>query len=305
MFEPRDRPTILIVDDTPENIKVLGEELRSAYKIKIATDGEKALRIALSATPPDLILLDVVMPGMDGYEVCRRLKEDPVTQHIPVIFITGRTDIADETRGLEVGAVDYIAKPFNLAIVKARVRTHVELKRQRDVLEIQSTLDGLTGIANRRRFEAFLDQEWNRALRTSSHVSMVMMDIDCFKEFNDHYGHLAGDECLKSVAHALTLNMRRTTDMIARYGGEEFVAVLPATDHIGALQVAQNLRDAVEKLNIDHAFSSAARHVTLSAGVATILPTMHIQPEQLLDSADRALYQAKQAGRNTIVVSDT
>ena len=190
------KQTVLIVDDAPANIKILGEVFKGSYKVRIATTGPKGLDIAMSPNPPDLILLDIVMPDMDGYEVCRRLKASKRTQNIPVIFITGKSEEADETMGLELGAVDYITKPFSLPIVKARVKTHMELKRHRDILENLSALDGLTGIPNRRRFDEFFEREWLRALREPALLSMIIIDIDFFKAFNDNYGHQAGDEVL-------------------------------------------------------------------------------------------------------------
>jgi diguanylate cyclase (GGDEF)-like protein len=241
------------------------------------------------------------MPDMDGYEVCRRLKAHPRTRNVPVIFITALNEESDETHGLEVGAIDYISKPISAPIVKARVRNHLELKRYRDILENLSTLDGLTGIANRRRLDECLTQEWLRGRRNQSPLSVCLLDIDFFKRFNDRYGHAAGDDCLRRVALALASVTRRAADLVARYGGEEFVCVLPDTDAAGAALLADRCRAAVAALAIPHVESNAAKHVTVSGGVATETPTDESSPAHLLEAADRLLYQAKHAGRNRIL----
>jgi len=278
--------------------------LKSEYKIRLATNGAKALEIAGGINPPDLILLDILMPEMDGYEVCKKLKADSTTTHIPVIFITAMDQEEDETRGLGLGAVDYIIKPFSLPIAKARVRTHLELKRHRDLLENLSTLDGLTGIPNRRRFDDFLNVEWLRTLRESAPISLIMVDIDHFKVYNDNYGHPAGDDCLKQVARCLTRSLRRPVDFVARYGGEEFCVVLPSTDMDGAATVASALIESISHLHIPHAYSKVADHVTVSLGAATILPTRHVSSRVLVEGEDKCLYKAKKAGRNCLKIMD-
>jgi diguanylate cyclase (GGDEF)-like protein len=290
---------VLIVDDTPSNILVLGEELKSDYEVFVATSGESALKVA-SATLPDLILLDIVMAEMDGYEVYRRLQANEDTRKIPVIFITAMNAEEEETRGLAMGAVDYITKPFRLPIVRARVRTHLELKRKTDMLESLSYRDGLTGVFNRRQFDVVIESEWKRALRFGDPLSVILIDIDSFKPYNDNYGHLFGDECLKVVALALSSTLRRSTDFFARYGGEEFVVVLPKTPLDKALIVAESIRCTVLDLRIEHAYSVVAPYVTVSLGVASTIPSRAIDHRQLLGAADNALYRAKEAGRNTI-----
>jgi diguanylate cyclase (GGDEF)-like protein len=296
------KSSILIVDDIPANIKVLGESLKADYRIRLATDGEKALKMATSTSPPDIILLDIVMPRMDGYEVCRRLKEDPTSRNIPVIFITAMTEEEDETKGLAYGAVDYITKPFSLPIVRARVKTHLELKRHRDTLEALSTRDGLTGIPNRRRFDEVLMVEWLRGQREGTSMSLIMIDIDHFKLYNDNYGHIEGDDCLKKVATYLANSMSRPADFIARYGGEEFAVILPMTDHDGAVTVAETLLEQIRKLNLPHRSSLVAERVTISLGVATVLPTRETSSTILIDRADKALYASKIAGRNRFTI---
>jgi len=299
MPNENDKPSILIVDDTPTNIQVLAENLRADYRLKVATSGQAALDIVRSAKP-DLILLDVMMAGMDGYEVCRRLKANPDTQGIPVIFVTARNDAQDEEQGLKLGAMDYIAKPFHPAIVKARVQNHINLKMKTDLLEALALIDGLTGIANRRRLDETLDVEWKRALRHGTQLAVVMADVDHFKAYNDHYGHGSGDECLKAVARALWSVLTRPTDMIARYGGEEFVAVMPDTDAAGAQLLAQRWCDQIAALALPHAYSSVAAHVTVSVGYASLTPTAEQSPWSLLGSADKMLYRAKEQGRNQV-----
>lgn len=298
---PSDRQTVLIVDDTSANIEVLNAILGVEYEILFATSGQDALAI-LADQIPDLILLDITMPEMDGYEVCRRLKADPHTRNIPVIFITSLSNEEDETRGLEVGAIDYISRPISAPVVKARVQNHLELKRYRDKLENLSAMDGLTGIPNRRRFDEFLDQEWLRGLRNQSPLSVCMMDVDFFKRFNDFYGHAAGDNCLRRVAKALASAIQRPADFVARYGGEEFVYVLPDTDANGTVALAEKFRDSVAALEIPHADSAVATYVTISGGLATAIPVENSSPAQLLDAADQLLYWAKRAGRNQILV---
>lgn len=299
MNEKSRRQTVLIVDDAPVNIRVLGNALKTDYKVLFATNGEKALEIAMSSSPPDLILLDIMMPGMDGYEVCQKLKAEKYTQNIPVIFITAMSQEADETRGLEIGAVDYITKPFSLPIAKVRVKTHLELKRHRDMLENLSMLDGLTGISNRRRFDEFFDMEWKRAERDASFLSLIMIDIDFFKAFNDYYGHQTGDDCLKQVAKTLADSVKRPADCIARYGGEEFASILPGTDIQGAVLIAENMRKNVEALGIPHSYSPID-HVTISLGSASVLPAKGHSAINLIEGADKTLYRAKEGGRNQV-----
>jgi diguanylate cyclase (GGDEF)-like protein len=292
--------TILIVDDEPLNIELLGQTLSDSAEIIFATAGKEALRIA-SDQRPDLILLDVLLPDMDGYEVCRRLKADEKTKSIPIIFVTAMDQEADEARGLEAGAIDYITKPFRPPIVRARVSNHLELKLYRDMLETLSAIDGLTGIANRRRFDETLDREWRRAQRLCAPISLVMLDIDHFKEFNDNYGHVAGDDCLRRLAVAFAESMRRPADLVARFGGEEFACILPDTAAEGATWLAASLRERVDKMAIPHAFSAAADHVTISVGAATMFPAPDQESEELVLFADRALYTAKADGRNRMV----
>ncbi|TVP53366.1 MAG: diguanylate cyclase [Halomonadaceae bacterium] len=299
------KQTILIVDDEPANIQVLGNLLKDEYHIKVASSGEKALTIVQdqTQTPPDLVLLDIQMPGIDGYEVCRRIKEDPYTGGIVIIFVTARSALSDEEKGLKLGAVDYISKPVSPAIVRARVDTHMNLKRKTDMLERLALIDGLTGIHNRRYFDEQFEKELGRSRREGSPLAVVMMDIDHFKSFNDNYGHGAGDSCLQKVAQALTDTLSRPGDSLCRYGGEEFIALLPGNDIKGARVVAERLRETLEALSITHDYCKTAPVVTLSLGAAAVGPGQQqkMDGESLLQRADTALYRAKKTGRNRVV----
>ena len=292
---------ILVVDDSPENLQVISAVLKQDYRVKVAINGERALALATAAEPPDLILLDVMMPGMDGYEVCSRLKQNPVTARIPVLFVSSRDEEEDEARGLSLGAIDYIVKPIRPSIVQARVRNHIELKRSRDLLEQLTTQDHLTGISNRRRFDDSLAQEWQRAAREQTPLSLIAIDIDHFKAYNDHYGHPQGDQCLIQVARALATCVTRPTDLVARCGGEEFAGLLPSTDSTGAARLAGQMRAAIEAEGLEHARSPTHPHVTISLGVATMVPQTEESAQLLVDLADAALYEAKGVGRNAFV----
>lgn len=296
------KQSILIVDDVPSNIKILGDALKGRYYVRAALNGRDALAIASSDEPPDLILLDIVIPEMDGYEICRRLKSNDATMDIPVIFTTSKDQEDDETRGLEVGAVDYITKPFSIPIVRARVKTHLELKLQRDMLRELSMIDTLTRIPNRRRLDEMFLSEWKRAMRQNHPFSLAIIDIDHFKIYNDTYGHPAGDECLRLVASELSDVLRRSGDFVARYGGEEFVVLLPGTDLAGASSVAETMRQCVKKLEIEHENSPVCNHVTISVGVACMVPCSDNTSEGLLKAADDALYLAKNSGRDRVEV---
>lgn len=291
---------VLIVDDDPLNRLVLEKTLADEHEVFLVESGEKALTF-LKTTTVDLIILDIVMPGINGYEVLVQLKENPVTQTIPVIFISANTSHDDEAKGFDLGAMDYIAKPFSTVIVRARVRNQLLIKQKNDLLEMLASIDGLTGIPNRRYLDENLSREWRRSRRSSTPLSVILMDIDHFKRYNDCYGHRAGDDCLKRVAHALVGECQRGCDFVARYGGEEFAAVLPGMGKQEALVFANKLRDAVNSLYIPHKASLNAEHVTISLGIATT-ETGQIYAEQvLLEEADLGLYQAKDSGRDQIV----
>ncbi len=303
-MENNRKPLILIVDDEPANLHVLAESLGNDYEIKAATNGADAIHIAQDADKPDLILLDVMMPGFNGYDVCKTLKENETTKNIPVIFITAMELPEWEVRGLELGAVDYISKPINVAVTKARVNTHIKLKQLQDQLVKLSNQDKLTGISNRRHFDEYFDVEWRRNVRNNTPLAVIMADIDYFKRFNDTYGHLTGDVCLIKVARVLHAVLQRPGDLAARYGGEEFVGVLSNTNLAGAHQIAESFRSEVESLAIPHNGSPMGR-VTVSCGVAAMFPDETVVPFDLIALADKHLYAAKDAGRNVVISSAT
>lgn len=293
------KPTVLIVDDEISNIEIMNATLEDDYEISFATSGEEALDTA-RAILPDLILLDILMPGMDGFEVCRRLKKEALLADIPIIFTTGLGDTEDEVRGLSLGAIDYVTKPIQPVILRARVGNHVELKRLRDRLAEMAVTDVLTGLSNRRRMEQALSAETQRLARTGDWLSMIMLDIDFFKQFNDAYGHPAGDRCLIMIAAALNRAVRRACDLSARYGGEEFVCILPGADADAAMTVAREIQVQVGLLNIPHERSAASPCVTISVGIATARCGPEMPPDLWIEHADSQLYESKAGGRNRI-----
>jgi diguanylate cyclase (GGDEF)-like protein len=293
------KPKLLVVDDQPINIQVMHQVFGADYQVFMATSGAQALTICQS-NPPDLLLLDVVMPEMDGFEVCCRLKADDATRNIPVIFVTAHRDAAQETHGLSVGAVDFISKPVNPAVVRARVKTHLTLKFQSDLLRNLVFLDGLSGVHNRRYFDQQLSVEWGRASRNDTPLSVIMVDVDHFKLFNDRYGHQAGDDCLRQIAPALKSGLRRPADLVARYGGEEFACILPDTGFEEALVIAQAMERTVRAQKIPHALSQFDGVVTASLGLATRAEQAGGDAVALVGLADSQLYLAKQNGRGRV-----
>jgi len=288
---------ILVVDDAMENIQILNAALQDEHEVLFAMDGPRALELARTQHP-DLILLDAVMPGMDGYAVCKELLAAPETADIPVIFVTALSSPEDETRALGAGAADFISKPVNAAVVRARVRTQLTVKRQRDALRAMILLDALTGVANRRAFDERLAAEWRRCGRNRLPVALIMVDIDHFKLYNDHYGHQAGDNTLIQVAAAMQRAAGRTQDLVARYGGEEFAILLPQLEARGATGVAGRLKAELGQMAIPHLASPTAPHLTVSMGIACMTPSEHSLPADLIQVADALLYEAKAEGRN-------
>jgi len=298
--ESNPRPQLLIVDDQPLNIRLFHEIFHADHEVFFATSGEDALEFCRNKVP-DLILLDVIMPGLNGYEVCRRLKQDERTREIPVIFVTAQSDATEEEDGLAAGAVDFIAKSASANVMRARVGTLLTLKRQSDLLRQMARVDALTGLANRRHFDETLNSEWRRCTRSGTPISLVLIDLDHFKLFNDHYGHQAGDSCLQQVSACLKAAFARSHDLVARYGGEEFVCVMPETFLEGAEAKAQALEKAVRALQIPHDKSTVAgRIVTISLGVAVAMPNVGEECAALILCADRSLYMAKDAGRGQV-----
>jgi diguanylate cyclase (GGDEF)-like protein len=289
--------SILLVDDDPVVIHRISRILASVATLRFATNGDAALRLARESMP-DLILLDSEMPGMSGFEICEILKADPEYADVPVIFVTSHSDTAVHVAGLELGAVDFIAKPISEPLLLARVKTQLRIKHLADELRRISTVDGLTGLANRRRLDERLGREWLRSLREKSAIALLLVDVDFFKRFNDHYGHPEGDACLRAVARVLMESCQRPADLAARYGGEEFAILLPQTTLAGAELMAQRVLDAMARQAVPHAASTIASHVTVSIGIGhAALPGGDSLVRDLVATADQALYAAKSAGR--------
>ena len=296
------RQKILVVDDSPLNTKIMETALSEDYDVLISHNGKEALSICNSNDPPDLVLLDIIMPEIDGYEICRRLNRGVKTKDIPVIFLTSLTASRDIEFGLTLGAIDYITKPFSVPIIKAKIKNHLAVKYYQDTLKINTDVDPLTQIANRRRFDDTMTLEIKKAKRTGTILSVLLLDIDHFKFYNDTYGHLEGDSCLKKVAAALSTSLKRPKDLAARWGGEEFACLLPNTNAKGAQNVAEVLREAIQNLSIPHKSSPVNEVVTVSVGVVASNPMDENSFDNLLKRADEALYQAKESGRNRIAL---
>lgn len=291
--------TLLIVDDEKQNRLLLTELFGTTYKIIQAKNGVQALEKARQHRP-DLILLDVLMPEMDGMGVLRELKRDDATRLIPVIFITALDSATDEANGLNLGAVDYISKPFHPPTVRVRVRNQLQLLHQRRLLEQLASLDGLTGIPNRRQFDATLLKEWHRCQRNQQPLSLIVADVDFFKKYNDALGHAAGDRVLQEVAATLRQAARRPGDLVARYGGEEFVLLLPETDATSAQALAEGLQQLLHSKAFAHPNSSLGPWLTMSMGGNTIVPSTTALDPEFFALADAALYRAKHQGRNQV-----
>lgn len=308
---------ILIVDDSPtirSGLRTLLDKM--GHSVIEAGDGAMALA-AYKSDRPELVLIDAVMPVMDGYEAARRMRESGGPDDwVPIIFLSSKEADQDLDRAIEAGGDDYLVKPVSFVVLNAKIRAlhRIETMRSR-LLEVSRDLasanrelqrlsrqDGLTGIANRRYFDSYLSTELRRAARDRRPLSLILSDVDYFKAFNDFYGHQAGDGCLRQVAAALSSAGRRPADLAARYGGEEFALVLPGTVQDGAVDVARTVNAVVASLAISHARSEVSRKVTLSQGVVSVTPEKDTSPEELIQWADQALYQAKQQGRDRYVV---
>ncbi len=313
---------ILIVDDSDSSRLLLSAMLGEAgyRKPLTAASAQEAFDILSTHTRPDgdpevdLVLMDIVMPEIDGIEAAARLKGDPRYRDIPVIMVTVRDEALSLERAFEAGAMDYIGKPVNGMELRARVRSALRLKREIDrrkarereleeltrKLETLSKQDGLTGVANRRFFDETFMVEWRRLRRDGASLSLLMIDIDYFKYYNDAYGHVQGDACLCSVAKAIRAALKRPGDFLARLGGEEFAALLPDTEERGALSIAESIRDNLRRMGIEHKASPVSDSVTVSIGVGAVIPDPALEPESLVRAADEALYAAKGKGRDRV-----
>ncbi|MCT7496172.1 GGDEF domain-containing response regulator [Aliarcobacter cryaerophilus] len=296
------KPTILVVDDMTTTLLLIHDLLKDTYEVKIAKSGTKALEILESPNDIDLILLDIEMPDMNGYDVCKRIKNNETIKNIPIIFITGRTSQEDEEYGLNLGAIDYITKPFNKAIVKLRIKNYLNLKIKNDMLEKLSMYDGLTNIRNRRFFDETFEKTFSEIKRDKKSLAVLMIDIDFFKPYNDNYGHGQGDETLRKVAKALEKTIKRASDFVARYGGEEFVILLKDINKDGVEAVANNLLNAIRELKITHEFSKIENYVTISIGASFYNSSSDITKLELLLKADETLYNVKNSGRNNFAI---
>ncbi len=328
--EPSSQGDILVVDDKPENLLLLSVALtKKGYEVRKVVNGNLAL-LAAQAAPPDLILLDINMPEMNGYQVCRQLKASRQTKDIPIIFITASDETFDKVKAFNLGGSDYITKPFQIEEVRVRIENQLAIcrlqqqlkaqnaKLEKEVLRRQSieaklleanrqlqiiaNLDGLTQVANRHRFDEYFEREWLRSQRERTELAIILCDVDYFKRYNDRFGHQAGDTCLQKVAQTISQVIKRPADLVARYGGEEFVIILPQTTATTALEVAEIIRQQIAELNLEHPTSTASDRVSLSLGVTSVQPSLQYTKEQLLATADQALYRSKQQGRNRAVL---
>jgi diguanylate cyclase (GGDEF)-like protein len=295
--------SILVVDDVPSNIHMLSNILREEHDVFFATNGADALKLAAERLP-DLVLLDIMMPDMDGYEVCAKLRSMPETCDIPVIFVTALGEEKDEEKGLSMGAIDYFIKPLSPAIVRMRVRNHLELKRQRDMLRDMSLVDPLTGLANKRRLDEALDSEWRRCQRAKAPVALFMLSLDHMQAYHETQGNVKGDEALRKIARTVAGYLCRPGDMAARYSPQEFIALLPETELEGAVQLAEQARSAVEALSIAYPNGPSGDIVTVSCGVVSCVPTMEMMPFQLISHARENLKTAQHLAGNRVFGQD-
>ena len=299
-IEPEKKQTILIIDDENSNIIALNAILQPEFAVLAAKNGKAGLNAAKKHVP-DIILLDIIMPEIDGFEIITELKKSEKTKNIPVIFISGLTNPEDEEKGLRLGAADYISKPFSPAIVKLRIKNQIKILNQMRLILKLSMTDRLTGLPNRRFFEGRLKAEWWRSKRENTPISILMVDVDNFKSYNDTYGHQQGDHALCAVADAFTKALKRSGDFTARWGGEEFIMLLPNTNLTGALEVAEQLRAYIEAVEIPCACDNSSTGVTISIGVNTKPDDREISIEEFIGGADKALYAAKADGRNRVL----
>jgi diguanylate cyclase (GGDEF)-like protein len=325
-FSSNHQAKILVVDDLRSNRKYLISLLSElGYAVGSVDSAYGALEL-LNYSQPDLLLLDIVMPKMDGYTLCKIIKENQRLKDIPVIFISSLQEVVDKVRAFRVGAVDYIIKPFEplelfmrienqlklqslqKALIRQNRNLEQEIKRRQQVeqklmlanfeLEKLAGLDDLTGVANRRKFEVILKKYWQKLQTDQLPLSLIICDIDYFKKYNDFYGHIQGDKCLSQVAECLKKTVKRPDDFVARYGGEEFMIILPRTDLEGAVKISNNIQKSIARLAIENKQSDISKYITVSLGISSLIPRKELSPELLKITADQALYLAKKQGRN-------
>jgi diguanylate cyclase (GGDEF)-like protein len=308
---------ILLVDDTRTEQHIMTVRLNDmGHDVICCSNGKEAVDL-YNQYDFDLVLMDVIMPIMDGYEAAQEIRKQE-DDWVPIIFLSGRTDPDDIAAGIEAGGDDYLTKPVDETILAAKmsamqriaamrhrlISVSHDLELANDELQKLANADGLTGLANRRIIDEYLEKETARSIRSEHPIAVIMIDIDNFKLYNDNYGHIAGDSCLKKVAKVLKNSVRRPEDLVGRYGGEEFCVILPNTDLTGATFVAERIRSEVEERNIPHAKSTIGNVVTLSVGVSSRVPGSKSTATQLLSDADKALYKAKEAGKNQVVKAE-
>lgn len=320
------RTRVMLVDDQTIVAEALRRMLADEADIDYhyCSDPANAISEAI-AFKPTVILQDLVMPDIDGLMLLKFFRSNPQVKSVPIIVLSTKEDPKIKSDAFELGASDYLVKFPDRIEVIARIRAHSrsylaqqqrdaayralrelqkELEAKNSELERLSSLDGLTGIANRRIFDEFIRREWLRAARDGSSIALILIDIDHFKKYNDGYGHQGGDDCLRKVARTLAATVKRPGDLVARYGGEEFVVVMPGTDRDGAAKIAEALRSGVDGMNLPHQYSTTADHVTISLGGASMLPNAESSPEELIAKADEALYRSKELGRNQYQMAD-
>lgn len=294
-------PEILIVDDDSSVVIALHKVLQDIGRIRFASTASQALEM-INDTRPDLILLDVELPDINGLKLCIMLKQDVETESIPVLFITSKIETGFEEKVFDAGASDFITKPLKPRVVAARVQTHLAYHKALVQLNKLAHTDSLSGLANRLSFDEQLDIEFRRARRQQEPLSIVMIDIDEFKKYNDYFGHVAGDDCIKAIGRGLNKITKRPADFAARFGGEEFSLILPNTDKKGAEVLIGSLMSTISDLAIKHAPEAIYPIVTVSVGFSTLEPMQYdfstIAPLDVVSAADKALYQSKHDGRN-------
>ncbi len=316
---------VLLVDDDEENLQTLKESLRELNVCVVkAKSGRRAIDY-LMKNDVFLSIINVDMEEMNGFQLAEGMRNNEKTRNIPIVFMT--SDSKEQKyifRGYQLGAVDYLFKPVNKFVLTCKIKLFIDiyeknyqLKKKTILLESKveeliqlresnykleklSFYDSLTGLENRRRFDQILNREWNRAIREQKELSIIMLDVDNFKSYNDNYGHINGDECLKRLAKSLLSTVKRSCDSVARYGGEEFIVLLPSTHNKGAIEVAENIRKNIEAMNIVHEYSGISNRLTVSLGVNTVIPSISTSQMDFIEKADQALYSAKHIQKNIV-----